>query len=53
MFGLWLPEPSLYTIEDDSMMAHSLHGLNQVLVVFLRHLATDAYVIMYGDMLGR
>ena len=47
-----LPDSALRTGEDASMLACCLHKLYQVLVMLLRHLAIDAYIIVDHDNAG-
>ena len=47
-----LPDPTLGTVEDDFVLTHHLHELHQVLVMLLRDLPIDAYIIMDHDDAG-
>ena len=49
---LQLPDPTLGTVEDNSMLACSSHDLNQVLIMLLGCLAVDVYFIMDADDAG-
>ena len=43
---LGLPDSALGTVEDDLVLAYCLHELYQILVMLLRYLAIDAYIIV-------
>ena len=47
-----LPDSALGTVQDDSILAHCLHELHQVLVMLLGHLTKDTYIIMYCEDAG-
>ena len=50
--NLRLPDPTLWTVEDDAMFYGCLHQLQEVSVMLLGGMAVDAYFTMNGDYAG-
>ena len=50
--NLRLPDVTLSTVEDNAMFFVCLHQLQEVLVMFLRGMTVDTYIIMNGDYAG-
>ena len=50
--NLRLSDLALRAIEDNAMLGCCLHELQELLVMFLRSVAIDAYIIMNGINVG-
>ena len=49
---LGLSDLALRAVEDNAMLGHCLHKLQEVPVMFLRGVAIDGYIIVNGDNAG-
>ena len=49
---LWLPDPALGAVENNSVLASGLHELDQGLVMLIGHPAIGAYIIVDDDDAG-